>query len=490
MEQSSLPLSNILSAKDNGLKARGLMNIITYRGPGKAGGLSNSVGQAWYSCADSSDRWWNIGENTLQYLSAFDDTENDVTCIPPELIDGHYKYCNEFLWPVLHNLPTLSLLKSESCKHYDQFNLTVGEALASLFKHTNQLQPTCFIHDYHFALLPKLLKEKANARSVFFWHIPWPKKIDDHVITSQLKNMVAGILHSEGVGFHTNEYAINFIQFVEDNFPEYQCDWDAMSISPQNGMRHTTTVMVAPLGIDYDSWHNLAKQKNDPNFQFKQMPYIFSVDRADYTKGVVNRLEAIDYFFERFPRWQQNVTFVQSCGRTRVGLTAFDQYWDNCHELQIRLNNKWGTEDWRPLVWLDENLPIDKLARLYSDASVMLVNPVRDGLNLTAKEYVACQISNPGVLVLSAGAGVWDELGNFSIKTNPHDPKAIAESINRALSLSPGEKSLRMNLLRAAVQKNNLVAWWFNFRNTLEKPTSPKIIDIRTKRTQVNVRKG
>lgn len=466
------------------------MNIITYRGPGMAGGLSNSVGQAWHTCADSTDRWWNIGKNTLQCLSAGNDEAEDLEVIAQELLEGHYRYCNEFLWPVLHNLPELSIFRFQSNRQYEHFNLVVANALAEAFKQNQSLQPTCFIHDYHFALLPYFLKQQIDARSVFFWHIPWPKQIKQHSIISQLKNVASGLLYCEAVGFHTNEYAINFMQFVEDNLPEYQCDWNAMSIADRSGADRSTAVMVAPLGIDYESWNSLAQQDTDPSCQFKQMPYVFSVDRADYTKGVTNRLEAVDYFFERFPRWQHTMTFIQSCGRTRAGLSTFDQYWQDCHELQARVINNWSTDDWQPLIWLDESLSVEKLARLYNSASVMLVNPIRDGLNLTAKEYVACQTSNPGVLVLSPGAGVWDELGNYSIDVDPNDPKAIAEAINRALSLSPGEKSLRMNLLRAAVQKNSLVAWWFSFKNKLESCSRHKVIDIRAKRSYISFAKN
>lgn len=460
------------------------MNIITYRGPGMAGGLSNSVGQAWHLCADSNDLWWNIGKDYFQCIAAGNDEAQNIVPLSKDFIDGHYGYCNEFLWPVLHNLPELSIFRFQANRQYEQFNLTIAQALAKAFKQKQVAQPTCFIHDYHFALLPYFLQRLSNVRSVYFWHIPWPKAIENHLISSQLKNIVTGLLYCEAVGFHTNEYAINFIQFVEDNLSEYRCDWNAMTITHRPSGR-TTNVVVAPLGIDFESWNALAKQSVDSNddYDFKQLPYIFSVDRTDFTKGVTNRLEAIDCFFERFPRWQQKLTFVQSCGRTRTGLSQFDQYWQDCHELQNKVTQNWSTDEWQPIAWLDENLPVADLAKLYSDAEVMLVNPIRDGLNLTAKEYVACQHSEPGVLALSSGAGVWEELGNYAIKVDPNDPRMMAESINRALCLSPGEKSLRMNLLKAAVQKNSLVAWWFNFKNKLEGSSSTKVIDIRTKFT-------
>ncbi len=465
------------------------MNIITYRGPGMAGGLSNSVAQGWHTYADAADRWWNIDKQNLQCLPAGSDDAINLEVISQELLDGHYRYCNEFLWPVLHNLPERSVFRFQANRQYEQFNLLVAETIVKTFKHNQTVQPTCFIHDYHFALLPYFLKQQVNARSVFFWHIPWPKKIDQHGIISQLKNIVSGLLYCEAIGFHTNEYAINFIQFVEDNLPEYKCDWNAMSITDRNDPERVTAVMVAPLGIDYEAWQSLAQQNTNSDYQFGQMPYVFSVDRTDYTKGVTKRLEAIDYFFERFPRWQQKVTFVQSCGRTRSGLAQFDQYWQDCHQLQDRVMNNWGTNDWQPLVWVYESLSADRLAGLYNGASVMLVNPIRDGLNLTAKEYVACQTADPGVLVLSAGAGVWDELGNYSIDVDPHDPNAMAATINRALSLSPGEKALRMNLLKAAVQKNSLVAWWFSFKNRLERRSHHKVLDIWAKRSDMSFAK-
>lgn len=447
-----------------------------------AGGLSNSVGHAWRTCASTGDKWWNISDNSLQRMSGINHDPEDIVSLKDELIDGHYRYCNEFLWPVLHNMEDISVFRFQSYKLYERFNRVVADALINEFK-SRKNPSACFIHDYHFAFLPYFLKEELNIKSVFFWHIPWPKLTDDALINAQLKNIVVGLLHCEAIGFHTNEYAMNFLQFVESHLPEFICNWNSMTITERLSPSNRTEVMVAPLGIDYESWSALSQNESkEPILPIGKSPYIFSVDRTDYTKGVTNRLEAIDYFFERYPRWQQKIVFVQSCGRTREGLPVFDQYWDQCHAIQERVMHNWSTYDWQPIIWLHENLCASKLAKLYSKASVMLVNPIRDGLNLTAKEYVACQQSDPGALVLSPGAGVWEELGNYCLSTDPADPRCIADSINKALSISPGEKAMRMNLLKASVQSNNLISWWFNFKNKIESAAARKIINIHAKR--------
>ena len=201
------------------------MNIITYRGPGMAGGLSNSVGQAWRTCADPSDRWWNIGKATLQCLSRESDQIKDLITIAPELIGGHYKYCNDFLWPVLHNLQEHANFDFQANRQYEQFNLLIADALASVFN--EEAPPACFIHDYHFALLPYFLKQRTRVKSVFFWHIPWPKKIEEPAINSQLKNIALGLLCCEAVGF---QYWRNLVPYrtvvpsaVDQNKNRFRC---------------------------------------------------------------------------------------------------------------------------------------------------------------------------------------------------------------------------------------------------------------------------
>ena len=191
----------------------------------------------------------------------------------------------------------------------------------------------------------------------------------------------------------------------------------------------------------------------------KDTKLVLSVDRADYTKAVLERLLIIDRFLSENFLWQGRVSFLQIAGRSRAGLPAFDQYWDKCHHLANAINERWRTNNWQPVKWVEEPLPAQDLSTLYRHADTMLVNPVRDGLNLTAKEFIACQQENPGVLLLSEGAGAWQELGKYALSANPLHVHATADSLVRALSMSSLERRWRNAHLKQLLKQNPLDKW-------------------------------
>src|SRR5262249_14994362 len=155
-----------------------------------------------------------------------------------------------------------------------------------------------------------------------------------------------------------------------------------------------------------------------------------------------------------------NVSFMQVCGRSRKGLAAFDQYWDICQSLFNHVNERWGTRDWQPVHWLKESLNAQELSAVYSMSEAMLVNPVRDGLNLTAKEFVACQGDKAGVLLLSPGAGAWHEIGDCALPANPRDTEQCVESISKALGMEIRERR-RLNVeARGKLEQASLAKWW------------------------------
>jgi len=459
------------------------MKIVSYRGPGSAGGLSAAVGQAWREYVNTVDSWCHIQKDGLQILSHSQQQQPAVP-LPQGLIGGHYQYCNEFLWPLMHDLEEHATYVPEHNRHYEQLNSIIGRTVSASSADSNY-----FIHDYHFALLPRLLPQSKQARSAIFWHIPWPEAVTNWSYIMPLADIARGMLGANVIGFHTQEYATRFMRFVEYNLPRFVCDWERMLIkSSQYGSgqeskdfraQQITEIVVAPLGIDFTYWSSLANQNdNSAPVPLFDRPYILSVDRVDYTKGVHKRLQAIDCFFERFPQWQQKVIFVQACGRTRPGIAAFDNYWHQCQQLGTRIEEKWSRPEWSPLVWLQSALSTKQLAPIYRQAEVMLVNPIKDGLNLTAKEYIACQGNKPGVLALSPGAGVWQELGHYCLPVHPEEPEQMAQAINKALSLGDSEKMLRMSLLSDKVQANNLADWWYSMTNKLAVKTEKEVAPL------------
>lgn len=433
------------------------MNIVSYRGPGMAGGLSNAMTRVWEKDGNNGN-WWFVSDNVLSVSRGKDSKTESLVSADQDMINGHYRYCNDFLWPVMHDLSAYATYRAEDRKHYKTFNRLFAQAITHTQK--GELQQGSFIHDYQLAGLPKPLRQDGNNVSALFWHIPWPKKVDENYVMA-IADIVRPMLHADTIGFHTQEYVDNFIAFVEQNVTEYHGDL-------------RSKVIAVPLGIDYEHWSGLADQQEKEFLQILigKTPTVLSVDRADFTKGVSNRMQAIDLFFRMHPEWKEKVRFLQVCGRTRAGIEAFDKYWVECRQLSRCVNNEWQTDEWHPITWLDQPLNSSELSVLYRNADVMLVNPLKDGLNLTAKEFVACQKNPSGVLALSSGAGAWAELADGCVPVDPRQPGQMAEAINTALNISKTEREMRMQLLTKAVRSNSLDKWWQKFTLLLADKTA------------------
>jgi trehalose-6-phosphate synthase len=468
------------------------MHIVSYRGPGMAGGVSAALARAWESSLGSGGQWWHITGNELKVASGPKSAAEHVANIPEEVIKGHYRFCNEFLWPVMHDMPQFVNYVPEDRAYYDTFNNTLGWCLIRAFQ--PDFPRDYFVQDYQLALLPAFLKDNSGFRSLVFWHIPWPKHVaKEHI--PQVIGIVRGLLGASAVGFHTDEYAENFANFVAENLPEFSVSkesmaiWSTETVSGASNVRrigtagsarinrmsptthtHLTRLVVAPLGIDYQHWSEMASSPISENWHpvLAKTPFILSVDRADYTKGVDDRIRAIDALLDRHPEWKGRIVFAQICGKTRTGLQSFDNYWDDCQRLYKQLTDKHSTDGWKPLIWIESSFTSAELAKIYRSAEAMLVNAVRDGLNLTAKEFVACQDQHAGVLALSKGTGAYYELGSHTVNVEPGNTEQIAESIHTALMMGSHERAWRMAMLKDKVRSNSLSGWWYRFSRLLQ----------------------
>jgi trehalose 6-phosphate synthase len=453
-----------------------------------AGGVSAALGRLWHENA-KRDRWWHMSGSVLEMSGRSKAKAEKIAKFPSAMIEGHYRYCNEFLWPVLHDLPGYATYRQTDHDHYDKFSEAISRAV---MRSSIELSDAdYFVQDYQLALLPYLVKKCSGIRSTIFFHVPWPKYVEKKHV-APLCQIARGMLSTEFIGFHLQEYAENFLQFVSEHLTGYYCDFDNMKIYPAEPMagnfipsysygqdaaplypryRRATEVLGAPLGLDFDYWSSLAGSSQATIWQpaLMKKPYVLSVDRADYTKGVTERMAAIDIFFEKYPQFRNEITFAQICGRTRAGVETFDDYWRECVAWQTKLEQKWSSKSWTPSLWLQAPFSKPQLSLLYRNAATMLVNPLRDGLNLTAKEYVACQGQKSGVLALSERAGSWQELGHYALKITPENPEQIADTIFRALNMTVSERTIRMEYLGQAVKSNTLHDWWQGFNNLLEK---------------------
>lgn len=477
------------------------MHIVSYRGPGMAGGVSTALARAWESNRSSASAWWHLTGDNLEMSVPRGTKATVVASLADALVQGHYRFCNEFLWPVMHDLPHYASYNSEDHAYYKTFNETLGWCIVRAAATSSSRG--FFVQDYQLALLPQFLRS-AGLRSGVFWHIPWPSNVEDDAVPV-ICGIARGLLNAEIIGFHTQEYADNFLEFVRRYLPEFLCNphrmviWkgeqlarvdDVLWAAPNRAWalrtagrvtKQVVRLAVAPLGIDFDYWRRMAASQTNTVWHpsLMRLPFVLSVDRADYTKGVVDRLRAIDLFFQQHPQLRERITFAQICGKTRDKLPAFEAYWQECQQLAGDLKEHWATPTWQPLTWLECSFGPADLAHAYNTASAMLIPAVRDGLNLTAKEFIACQGANPGALLLSSGTGAWQELKGHCLRIEPNNPQQIADAVWQAMSMDNHERRWRMSLLQDAVRTNGLSRWWQTFASALGEERAPAATQLR-----------
>ncbi len=458
------------------------MDVISYRGPGVAGGVSSAIGNAWKNQSIRLSKWWYINNSALESIAAAgaENNKSSISELPNSLIGGHYRYCNEFIWPVMHDLPQYAVYSAEDHEHFNAFNNVVAKRIDA----QSPAKQKFFIQDYQLSLNAKLLALHGH-RAVMFWHVPWPKHVPAQY-SVPICELALGILGASVLGFHIKEYAENFIDFVNLHLPEFRVNRAAMTVelrdpnelrsSSRQGMcsvrnnstRNSTQLIVRPLGVDLPYWAESKSTglKMDVKTEWQELAksiFVLSVDRVDYTKSVLDRFQTINSFFDEHPHWIGNLSFVQVCGRVRAGLAAFDRYWNDCRSLAEEINGSRQRDGWQPIKWIDQTLSSEELAYLYANANSMLVNPIRDGLNLTAKEFVACQGNQPGVLLLSSGAGAFCELGEFALRVSPNDHASTIDSVARSLTMPLEERHERMLAMKTSIAENQLLDWWSTF---------------------------
>lgn len=422
------------------------MHIVSYRGPNQAGGVASLLQRGQLHYPDSS--WWYFQNTSLQVVSSH--SLSRVANVPAEIIDGHYRYCNEFLWPLMHERPEFAQYSAHDHNCYRSLNIAVASHL-----NWNRDGKQSFINDYQFALLPSYLSEERASRSICFWHIVWPATFPEYSHT-QIAELASSMLNCQTIGFHTREYVENFGNFVIKALPGYSVAANGNTIIHPSGKQ--TQLVASPAGVDYLFWHQAAREDNAP--APSAYPYILSVDRADYTKGILERIEAIKMVFDSRPKLKGKIQFVFVCQQTRNGLESFDQYWQDCRAKYQELIAEMSTESWSPIVWITEPISHQVLASWYARAEALLVNSSRDGLNLTAKEFIASTMDRHNMLIISRGTGAWHELKNNVVTIPACRPKSIAKSILKSLQMPMTMRRVHLNRLKQTVLFNSSQRWW------------------------------
>jgi trehalose 6-phosphate synthase len=374
--------------------------------------------------------------------------------------NGYYNgLCNGALWPICHVSYTRPDMKPEHWRMYREVNERFAQAV---LEEAGDKPTFVFIQDFHFALLPRMLRS-ANANLIIaqFWHIPWPNR-EAFAPFPWAEEVLDGLLGNDLLGFHLRSHCQNFLDTVDANL-EVRSDREQYEIC-RGGK--ATLVRPFPISIDFDAHQ---EEADGPEVAARQETWIrqlvlthervgIGIDRIDYTKGIPERLRAIDLFLERYPEWRERMVFVQIGVPSRIHVPAYRALDDEIDNLVEEINWKWSTDTWRPLHYFKRNHSAVEMMALHRLADFCMVTSLHDGMNLVAKEYVASRTDEDGSLILSRFTGAARELGD-ALLVNPFSVEACTEAIHLALTMPESERRRRMQRMREAVAHNNIYRW-------------------------------
>lgn len=423
--------------------------------------------------ADLSSKWWvGSGEFPEKRWKKFSKSHKDFGAfnVEPLFIDTkvYNKYyngfCNATLWPLFHYFPSIVEFDEDTFRAYEDVNRIFAEKLLSIVKPNDVL----WIHDYQLMLLPGMIREKmADITIGFFLHIPFPSfEVFRLLHTPWKQKIVKGLLGADLVGFHTHEYVQHFLKTVQ-----MVAGLDHQFRNIMFGDRVVKADMF-PLGIDFDKFHNAGnlpevKEKKAEILQnFDHRKIIFSVDRLDYSKGITHRLTGFEYFLEQHPEWHEKVVFVLVVVPSRQVITKYSERRKMIEEQVGRLNGKYSSLHWQPIIYRYNHLSFTELCALYDASDVGLITPLRDGMNLVAKEYIA-SCRDKGVLILSELAGAANEMGE-AVLVNPLDKRELATAILTGLTMSKEEQIQRLEMIQHRLKDYTVIHWVNDFLKELE----------------------
>jgi len=372
----------------------------------------------------------------------------------------YYGFANEGLWPLCHIAHTRPLFRAGDWQHYQEVNRKFADAL--LEEMENIQRPIVLVQDYHFALLPRMIKEsRPDARVAIFWHIPWPNPEAFRICPWQ-RELVDGLLGADLVGFHIQAHCTNFLQTV-DRIVESRINWEHFSVQR---LDHLTTVRPFPISVEVtepaaDPARESAYEERAALLKTLGVEAALmgvGVDRMDYTKGILERLLAVERFLETYPRYQGVFTFVQIGAPTRIHIKRYHDLQAEVEAEANRINWRFQAGQWKPIVLLNRQHSHEEIAPYYRAADLCLVTSLHDGMNLVAKEFVATRHDERGALILSCFTGAARELRD-ALQVNPYDIDQTAEAIRAALEMQPEEKQIRMQRMRKLVRENNVYRW-------------------------------
>jgi len=380
----------------------------------------------------------------------------------------YYGFSNEGLWPLCHVAHTRPLFRTEYWQYYQSVNRKFADIIIEEIK--KEVKPFILVQDYHFALLPAMIKEsRPDARVSLFWHIPWPNP-ESFGICPWQNEILMGMLGADLIGFHTQYHCNNFLSTVNQSL-EARVAWETFSVTMGY---HSTRVSPFPISISFTlKDYNNVKEPGISipallkNSGIQAQVIGVGVDRIDYTKGILERFRAIERFLEKYSSYQGKFTFVQIGAPSRTFIKNYSDLVENVEKETDRINRKFQVKDWKPILLLNRHHSHQEIAPFYQVASLCMVTSLHDGMNLVAKEFVASRNDNSGVLILSRFTGAAQELAG-SLIVNPYDIDEMADAIKTALDMPEDEQRLRMHQMRQTILRHNIYSWAANLLKSMD----------------------
>ena len=433
-----------------------------------SGGLATAM-----SSLEAENKIW-VGWPGIDAETLTDDERTEITtelakqgCYPvfltSEEVELYYEgYANDTLWPLFHYFQNVARYSEEYWQSYQKVNEKFAQAVSEV----SQEDANIWVQDYHFLLLPGMVREYMPDVTIgFFLHIPFPN-FEIYRLLPQRKELLEGLLGADVIGFHVYDYAQHFLDSCRR----------LLGVPSSNGVieykQRAIKVSAYPIGIDYAKFRaqlgttetkDALKQLGE---SYGHQKLILSVDRLDYSKGIPERLEAFRLLLEQHPNYKGKVKLLMIAVPSRTGVAAYQNLRDEIEKTVSRINGEYGTVDWAPISYQFQNRPFSEIVALYAHAEVMLVTPIRDGMNLVAKEYIASKKRRGGVLVLSEMAGAIDEMPE-SISINPNNARSVAAALHDALSMPVREQKQRIAAMQNRLSEVTVQNWGKEFMTDL-----------------------
>jgi trehalose 6-phosphate synthase/phosphatase len=385
-----------------------------------------------------------------------------------EMEDFYGGFCNKTIWPLFHYFTSHATFDPDDWRCYCKVNQDYANLLLGVLKPGD----TLMVNDYHLMLVPKLVKDVLPDVAIFFFlHIPFPTFEIFRLLPNAWRlDLLRGIIGADVVGFHTSDYTSYFLHCVQRLLGhEIRTEGNIFQVSTAN---HEVRVGTFPLGIDFERFDSLARKPEliektaEIKTSAKETCIVISVDRLDYTKGILNRLKGYELFLVQNPDWRTKVTLVMLVTPSREAVEHYQLMKRQIDEAVGSINGRFANMDWTPILYQYKTLPLEMLTPYYCASNVALVTPIRDGMNLVAKEYVASHPDNRGVLILSEMAGAAKELRE-AVLVNPNSIEEIAAALKQAVEMPEAEQIRRNVPMRKRLRRYNIFRWAEEFFEAL-----------------------